>query len=241
MSQAAIEEVDLNVKVLVGLFETTCPSRIRSSRDRGWSESQLRMNVAQPPPLQQQQQRLCSSSRSLASKPPVPCADPGLPRLSRKLYGKTHPLDRLTPRQRHAHPVFGTMWACSRNRVNSFRLKSPPPPPLSLSPRFPPPPPTSHSETKWEWVHVSAIRWCIQNIVFRRKCLRLWVGAWDFQLQGEVSGAPIHTNLRESIIEVATQVLHWWPMWYVLLLASQPGILLSNLASISITIELNQD
>ena len=119
--------------------------------------------------------------------------------------------------------------------------ESPPPPlSLSLSP-FSPPPPTSHSETKWEWVHVSAIRWCIQNIVFRRKCLRLWVGAWDFQLQGEVSGAPIHTNLRESIIEVATQVLHWWPMWYVLLLASQPGILLSNLASISITIELNQD
>jgi hypothetical protein len=53
----------------------------------------------------------------VASKPPVPISydqQPPLPpiaapRHNRKLHGKTHPLDRLAPRQRHAHPVFGTM------------------------------------------------------------------------------------------------------------------------------------
>jgi len=188
VSQAAIEEVDLNVKVLVGLFETTCPSRSRSrsSRDRGWSESQLKMNVAQP--QQPQQQRLCSSVRSLASKPPVPCVpcvDPGLPRLSRKLYGKTHPLDRLTPRQRHAHPVFGTMWPCSLQKLSFMAemflfcfvvvLRA-----------------IVNEVSKSTF---SAIRWCTYRAwSFAGKCL-LWVGAWDFQLNcemGNPSSKPQH-------------------------------------------------
>merc|ERR1712071_698157 len=58
-SHAAIEEVDLNVKVLVGLFETTHPTSgptigikshaMGSPRQRGWSESQvaLKLNVQQ--------------------------------------------------------------------------------------------------------------------------------------------------------------------------------------------------
>jgi len=47
------------------------------------------------------------------AKPPVgpfeAVAPVAAPRHSRKLHGKTHPLDRLAARQKHAQPVFGTM------------------------------------------------------------------------------------------------------------------------------------
>ena len=113
-AQAAIEEVDLNVKVLVGRFET--PARpVKIDRPRGWSESSLaRPPHVLPPPL--------TPRHWLSSKPPVPNSDSyvqlaQLPRPAvkeRKLYhGKTHPLDRLTAgarqQQKLAQPVFGTM------------------------------------------------------------------------------------------------------------------------------------
>ena len=107
---AAEEEVDLNVKLLVGMFET--PHRpIKMERPRGWSESSIntttRLNPAQ--------------RRSLAAKPPVPndsfipmaqLPRPAVVVKERKFYGKTHPLDRLTAgarQQKLAQPVFGTM------------------------------------------------------------------------------------------------------------------------------------
>lgn len=110
-AQAAAEEVDLNVKLLVGLFET--PHRpVKMERPRGWSESSLH-TPSHPRPIQIPQRR------SLAAKPPVPNDSfiplAQLPRPAvkeRKLYGKTHPLDRLTAgarQQKLAQPVFGTM------------------------------------------------------------------------------------------------------------------------------------
>ena len=110
-AQAASEEVDLNVKLLVGLFET--PHRpVKMERPRGWSESSLHSQSHPRPSIVPQR-------RSMAAKPPVPndhfIPMAQLPRPAvkeRKLYqGKTHPLDRLTAgarQQKLAQPVFGT-------------------------------------------------------------------------------------------------------------------------------------
>lgn len=111
-AQAAAEEVDLNVKLLVGLFETPHRPVKKMDRPRGWSESSLHTPSYKP-------SNNVPQRRSLAAKPPVP-NDPFIPMAQsprpavkeRKLYGKTHPLDRLTAgarQQKLAQPVFGTM------------------------------------------------------------------------------------------------------------------------------------
>lgn len=91
----------MNVKKIVGLFEA--PSRTFKA------SSSVKTN---PPRLGQYvHRRTVPSSR----RPPVPEGAASLQRPSlgkeRKLYGKTHPLDRLTPggRQKLAQPIFGTM------------------------------------------------------------------------------------------------------------------------------------
>lgn len=112
-AQEVPEEVDLNVKLLVGRFETPHRPVKKMDRPRGWSESSLHTSSL-PRPNNSVPQR-----RSLAAKPPVP-NDPLIPMAQsprpavkeRKLYGKTHPLDRLTAgarQQKLAQPVFGTM------------------------------------------------------------------------------------------------------------------------------------
>ncbi|XP_057381526.1 uncharacterized protein LOC130704062 [Daphnia carinata] len=113
-AQEVPEEVDLNVKLLVGRFETPHRPVKKMERPRGWSESSLN-TPSHPRP------NIVPQRRSLAAKPPVP-NDPFIPMAQlprpavkeRKLYqGKTHPLDRLTAGARQqklvAQPVFGTM------------------------------------------------------------------------------------------------------------------------------------
>jgi len=125
--------VDLNVKLLVGMFETpprshaplTAPLRQGGERrPRGWSESGVHPRLAGQPQLQ----RRCQSPIVIGSLSPSPSTTPPIRHFhpqqqqqqqqQRKLYGKTHPLDRLvlgssSSRQQQQklaqQPVFGTM------------------------------------------------------------------------------------------------------------------------------------
>ena len=115
---------------------SSCSSSTSSSSSSVSSSSQPRQAISGPrvtgtvnvlmPTTATMTTAICTSAERplsvvvtnpVASKPPVPISydqQPPLPpiaapRHNRKLHGKTHPLDRLAPRQRHAHPVFGTM------------------------------------------------------------------------------------------------------------------------------------
>lgn len=127
-AQAAAEEVDLNVKLLVGMFETpprshapTATHRLGGERrPRGWSESGVHPRLTGQPQLQ----RRCQSPIVIGSLSPSPSTTPPIhfhpqqqQQQHRKLYGKTHPPDRLvlsgSSRQQQQklaqQPVFGTM------------------------------------------------------------------------------------------------------------------------------------
>lgn len=97
----------MNVKKIVGFFET--PSRPLRTFGTG-AERSVRSST---PRLGQYVHRRHAPA---ARRPPVPEVT-GQPARSsvigkeRKLYGKTHPLDRLTAgaRQKLAQPIYGTM------------------------------------------------------------------------------------------------------------------------------------
>lgn len=119
-AQDAADQVDLNVKLLVDMFETPStgqnhPHQPGRERPRGWSESSLPgSSIRHPRPSSSSSSSgHTAQRRSLMAKPPVP-EPPDLSGPSRKVpYGKMqHPLDRLpsTARQKVAQqPVFGTM------------------------------------------------------------------------------------------------------------------------------------
>ena len=127
-AQAAADEVDLNVKLLVGMFETpssSSVSRRAMERPRGWSESSMSGSPHHRRPSSSASFPSSSGHsttahhhqrRSLTSKPPVPdppAASSSDPSLRKFAFGKPqHPMDRLpsTARQKLAQqPVFGTM------------------------------------------------------------------------------------------------------------------------------------